>query len=356
MPYSEKTYRYVHPAPNTETIAAGLGIDPSHYSADFLDTLALIVSQHNTRVVACVERLVPVAPVAYDKSTRSYHYEIRLTIERAGNSPKTSHRPSWKHYAITNSNHTQWRWNCTTIGKRNILPAISGSGSTPFRIYRGALSNVYVRRFTPELIGCMPNLKARFYREIMMRERLARMQLPGVAEYVGCVVEDGLVVGVAVRPLMCSLSDALAHSGGIPCAEIVSTNLVHATIAIQCAGMALRAHVRPSAVMLDWKRCLVLVDIDCLFPEPPGILLADLQAANRKVPSVVRQCPLSPVFACMCSRMLVEPEGFSGRARAQMREISLSCGRRHTCHYNALTSPLLSTRPQLVHSLCVPES
>ncbi|KAJ2847931.1 hypothetical protein GGI22_005845, partial [Coemansia erecta] len=239
-------------------------------------------------------RLVPVSSAAHDKPTSSYHYEVRLTIEQGSNAPKISHRPSWRHYAITNSNHVQWRWNCTTISKHNILPAIGGNGRTPFRIYRGALSRVSVRRFKLELIGCMPNLKARFYREIMVRERLAHMQLPGVAEYVGCVIEDGLVVGVAVRPPMCSLGEALASSGGIPCAEIVSTNLTHATIAMQCAGMAFRAPVRPSAVMLDRKRCLVLVDIDCLFPEPPGMQFVDLQAAFRKVPRAVRQCPLSP--------------------------------------------------------------
>ncbi|KAJ1665299.1 hypothetical protein EV178_003357 [Coemansia sp. RSA 1646] len=292
MSCAEKKCLYVQPAPNTEAIADSLGIDTSHYSADFLATLESIVSLSNTRVIACAERLVPVDPVLYDPSTSSYHYEVRLTTEECGTKRSS---PSWQHYVLTNSNHMRWRLHRTTISKQNILPA--SSGCTRFRIYQGALSKVYVRRFALEYIGCLTNLKARFYREIHERERLARMRLPGVAVYLGCVVQDGLVVGVALRRPMYSLDNALSRFDGVPCAEISSNYLVRATIAMQCAGMTLKAPVRPSAVVLDWNRCLVLADIGCLFPEPPGMLFADLLATSQKAPPAVLQSPLGPVFA-----------------------------------------------------------
>ncbi|KAJ2553661.1 hypothetical protein EV175_002862 [Coemansia sp. RSA 1933] len=262
-------------------------IDPSHYSADFLETLLAIVSRPSTQVIACAERLVPVHPAVHGKPPSSYHYEVRLTTSEG--------MRFWQHYAITNGNHQKWRESRTGIRKQDILP-IHSTG-TRFRAYEGALSNATIRRFALEYIGFVPNLKWRFYQEIVMRERLARMQLPGIVQYRGCIIEDGFIVGVALGRPQCSLGDALKGpaSGGIPCSDIVSTELVHAAVVMQKAGVAFRAPVRPSAVMLDHQHRLVLVDIDCLFPGPPGMLFDDLLAAGRKVPAEAAESAPPPL-------------------------------------------------------------
>ncbi|KAJ1728430.1 hypothetical protein LPJ72_005478 [Coemansia sp. Benny D160-2] len=353
MPYDEKRFHhYVDPAaeaaPVFSVAATGLDIDCSHYSADLLATLDAIVAQPGTRVVACVERFIVAEP-------GRWFYEVRLTTDDDNDAKQWMSGASWHHYVLTEANHRYWRQNRTVISKQNILPAApapashgggggggGGGGSSRFRIYyhgsrsphsetqlQPALEAVHVRRFNLAYIGCLPNLKARFYREIMVRERLARMRLPGICTYLGCIVENGLVVGVALQGPLLALDEALGGGfGGIPCRDIVSTSLVHATIAMQCAaGMALKGPVRPSAVMVEPRsRSLVLADIDCLFAGPPGMLFGDLSARGLDAavrPAVLLKSPLGHIFVRMCSRVLVE----TGGAREPPREIAMACRR-----------------------------
>ncbi|KAJ2660699.1 hypothetical protein IWW48_002796 [Coemansia sp. RSA 1200] len=372
MPYDEKRFHhYVDPAPVFSAAAAaatGLDINRNHYSADLLATLDAIVAQPGIRVVACVERFIAA------ELGRGFH-EVRLTTDDDNDAKQWMSGASWHHYALTEANHRQWQQNRTVISKQNILPAApapsshgGGGGSNRFRIYyRGnrsphsetrqqqqqqevspPLEAVHVRRFNLAYIGCLPNLKARFYREIMVRERLARMRLPGICAYLGCIVENGLVVGVALQGPLLALDEALGGGfGGIPCRDIVSTSLVHATIAMQCAaGMALRGPVRPSAVMVERRsRSLVLADIDCLFAGPPGMLFGDLSARGLDAavrPAVLLKSSLGHIFVRMCSRVLVE----TGGAR-EPREIAMAC-RRPVCQHCPLTSALLNTRDAAV--------
>ncbi|KAJ2862797.1 hypothetical protein FB639_005347, partial [Coemansia asiatica] len=179
-------------------------------------------------VLSCIERAVETSSYCEQKNYMSIAYEVRInTVDADGH---------WYHRCLTESNHHLWRWQKQRIYRKNVFPsapvdysnAQGKSSFGPIKVFDGLYDpqDVDIRLFNLQYVGWVPNLRSEYYKEVVARQRLAQIQTPAVAEYLGCVVENGLIIGVAIRKTKCTLEHALSQN--VPCAEMYSKDLADA--------------------------------------------------------------------------------------------------------------------------------
>ncbi|KAJ2698896.1 hypothetical protein FB645_005493 [Coemansia sp. IMI 203386] len=228
----------------------------------------------------------------------SIAYEVRVnTVEADGH---------WYHRCLTESNHHLWRWQKQRLYRKNIFPSApvdysNAQGKStfgPIKVFDGLYDpqSVEIRLFNLQYVGWVPNLRTEYYKEVVARQSLTQIQVPAVAEYLGCVVENGLIIGVALRKPKCSFEYALSQN--VPCAEMHSKDLVDTIAVMQRHGMV-KSPIRPSAVALDMYNRLVLVSVDCMFSSSwcggTKLLLTPETSQKELAYSLAKTNPLGPL-------------------------------------------------------------
>ncbi|KAJ1718504.1 hypothetical protein LPJ53_006486, partial [Coemansia erecta] len=302
-------------------------------------------------VLSCIERAVETSSYCLQEKYKSIAYEVRInTRESDGH---------WYHRCLTESNHQSWRHQKQRIHRRNIYPCApvdytnaQGHGILgPIKVFSGPYDpqHVDIRLFNLQYVGWVPNIRAEFYREVVARQKLSKLRLPGLSEYLGCVVENGLIVGVAIRKNTCSLDQALGQ--GMPCTKMHSKDLVDTVAVMQRLGL-IKSPIYPSAVGLDRYNRMTLESIECMFASNwhGGTKPMRTEGMDGDAALVLaRNNALAPIFGRLCSRT----KAF-GRKRYTVGayDIYNACNR-GTCKHDYLHAPILATRPQNHHTLHV---
>ncbi|KAI7831055.1 hypothetical protein BX661DRAFT_180556 [Kickxella alabastrina] len=341
-------------------------INHDHFSPEFSESLSDLLSHGH--VLSCIERAVKTNSYCEQTKYCSVAYEVRVnTVEVDGH---------WYHRCLTESNHHNWNWQKQRIYKNNIFPSAPiDYASAQGKSSLGPIKYLVARRirailFNLAYVGWVPNVRAEYYKEIVARQRLAQMELPAVSAYLGCVIENGFIIGVAVARYWCSLERALG--GNISCTNMDTRDLVASISTMQKGGL-IKAPVLPSSVVLDKYGRLILVSVECIFSadwcggtkpwaEAMDCIDDHLEMAKRH--------PLGLVFARICATVRtlgqaklptsMRPNTLTrGRRmwdqRQQVQILLTSCNR-HVCKHSALKNSIHSTRPQNTHTLWVSES
>ncbi|KAJ1881472.1 hypothetical protein LPJ57_001590 [Coemansia sp. RSA 486] len=327
-------------------------IHQSRFSNEFVQSLKEILE--TCCVLSCIERAVETSHYCEQKKYMSIAYEVRVnTVEADGH---------WYHRCLTESNHHLWRWQKQRLYRKNIFPSApvdysNAQGKStfgPIKVFDGLYDpqSVEIRLFNLQYVGWVPNLRTEYYKEVVARQSLTQIQVPAVAEYLGCVVENGLIIGVALRKPKCSFEYALSQN--MPCAEMHSKDLVDTVAVMQRHGMV-KSPIRPSAVALDTYNRLVLVGVDCMFSSSwcggTKLLLTPETSQKELAYSLAKTNPLGPVFARLCAR--IQSFGYD-QHKSHASIVTNSCNR-STCHYDYLNDHVLTARPHCFHTLHVPE-
>ncbi|KAJ2380445.1 hypothetical protein GGI05_006305, partial [Coemansia sp. RSA 2603] len=296
-------------------------------------------------------RAVETSSYCLQNKYKSIAYEVRInTRENDGH---------WYHRCLTESNHHLWRNQKLRIHRRNIFPCApvdytnaQGKGLLgPIKVFSKPYDPQYVdiRLFNLQYVGWVPNIRSKFYREVVARQKLSKLRLPGLSEYLGCVVENGLIVGIAIRKSTCSLDQALNQD--MPCNEMHSKDLVDSVAIMQRLGL-IKSPIYPSAVGLDRYNRMTLETIECMFASDwhGGTKPIRTDAIHKAdAYSLARNNALAPVFSRLCSRTKT-----FGRKKysAGAHDIYNACNR-STCKHDYLHAPILATRPHTHHTLHV---
>ncbi|KAJ2383519.1 hypothetical protein GGI05_005290, partial [Coemansia sp. RSA 2603] len=296
-------------------------------------------------------RAVETSSYCLQEKYKSIAYEVRInTRESDGH---------WYHRCLTESNHHLWRNQKQRIHRRNIYPCapvdytnVQGHGILgPTKVFSGPYDPQYVdiRLFNLQYVGWVPNIRAEFYREVVARQKLSKLKLPGLSEYLGCVVENGLIVGIAISKSPCSLEQALNQD--MPCTEMHSKDLVD-TVAVMQRLSLIKSPIYPSAVGLDRYNRMTLESIECMFDSDwhggTKPMRADVMH-DDDASTLARNNALAPVFSRLCSKT---KEFGHKRYSVGAYDIYNACNR-GTCKHDYLHAPILATRPQNHHTLHV---
>ncbi|PIA15383.1 hypothetical protein COEREDRAFT_87998 [Coemansia reversa NRRL 1564] len=275
------------------------GVKCSHFSKNCLDALEII--RGRGRVLACIERKIASTVAA---KSHFYTYEVRITI-REGDG-------HWYHYCINENNWQQPQK--IIVRQQDIFPSALNPRLKIFSPRTECeRQRAEIKPLNPAYIGWVPNIKLRFYREILVHQMLDELKIPGIGKYFGCVVENGLVTGIAYRRYSWTLNQALAAN--VPCHYINSKGLVDATTAMQQLGV-MNSPINPESVVLDRKMCLVLTNVECAFESNwCGGTKALAMVAPKYTPvnhsyDYLRgyDSPLNLIFAKLCSAVHINTQ------------------------------------------------
>ncbi|KAJ2721769.1 hypothetical protein GGI07_003762, partial [Coemansia sp. Benny D115] len=344
-------------------------IDASHFSTDFMASLKALLGR--SHVLSCIERAVETSNYCLQEKYCSVSYEVRVnTVESDGH---------WYHRCLTETNHHTWQWQKQRLYRKNIFPSapvdysnIQGKSRLgPILIFSGKPDPRYVdiRLFNLAYAGWVPNIRAEYYKEIIARQKLSQMNLPALGMYLGCVVENGLIVGVAIRRYEYSLERALREN--VPCSSMRSGDLVATVLLMQRMGLV-KGPVHPSSVVLDSSNRMLLVGIECMFPydwqggTKPSY---GVRYRDRRTSEIASCHPLGPVFTMICSRVqcvnrekpprslrpnILTKRFMRWRYHQQLPVTTTRC-MRGVCEHSPLKSPILAAGPSNPHILWIPE-
>ncbi|KAI8319033.1 hypothetical protein GQ54DRAFT_299662 [Martensiomyces pterosporus] len=314
-------------------------IDLRHFSLGFVTTIQTILSRGG--ILSCIE--------TRDITKHGLIRQVRINTREPDG--------EWYHRCLTEHNYHQWAAQKTLLRKEDVFPKAKGMGFKTFDHTKHSPKDVHIKLVNLAYAGCIPNMREAFVEEIATVERASKLNHPGIAEYYGCVVENGLITGIAMKRYVVSLEQALGKSG-IRCSKFSSQSLVYAATALERLDMCVST-IKPSDVMLDQEGSLVLVDMDCAFP---GWWMGGTKKWNRnehcgspQPSSDSCECcyPLKQLFSRICSKVCIETRAADkhGRPQHTYQASVTSCKRPVCCLDPFDDDPLEDASPHHVHEL-----
>ncbi|KAJ1953905.1 hypothetical protein GGI12_005909 [Dipsacomyces acuminosporus] len=293
-------------------------VNENHFSPGFMSTLETILDRGG--ILSCIE--------VQSSDGFGAVYQVRINTREPDG--------EWYRRCLTEHNYVHWKKEKELLRKGDLFPSIKGTGFKVFNHHKHRSSNVQIKLVNLAFAGCITHMKEAIIEEIEVFETVSKLKQPGIAKYYGCVVENGLITGIAVKKYRKTLARVLREND-TPCSHLSSANLVYAATAMERLGLCI-SPIKPSSVVLDDRNNMVLADMHCAFPswwlggtkrwDPEDCSGPNALQAHKKDES--EHCyPLKDLFSKICSRVCIE--GYAGEPSRKAKRLSktttFSCGR-----------------------------